>query len=231
MTDATAPAPTTAPHDDDDRDPVSFGLALAAAVVLGIAAILTAWGSFQAARAGGDVQQNYAEQQASIATANDIYAQSDQASQLEQQLFLSFAIALSEENDIAADYLLNQAMSPELTAAVTWWIDEPEETSPPTPFVDDNPEFANLPSQQLITEGNATMDQADAARVAAEEANKIGDRFGLANVFFAIVLFLAGIATLLQKTKIQVGILVLGVAMLVVGSVIIVSTPGWATIG
>ncbi len=228
MSDSTAPA--VIDIDDDDRDPVSFGLALAAAIVLGIAAILTAWGSFQASRAGGDVQQNYAQQQASIATANDIYAQSDQASQLEQQLFLSFAIALSEENDIATDYLLNQAMSPELATAVTWWIDEPEETSPPTPFVEDNPEFANLTSQQLIAEGNAVMDEADVARAAAEEANKIGDKFGLANVFFAIVLFLAGIATLLQKTKIQVGILILGVAMLAVGAVIIVSTPGWSSI-
>ena len=215
---------------DDDRDPVSYGLALAAAIVLGLAAILTAWCSFQAARAGGDVTQNYADQQSLIASANDTYAQSDQQSQLEQQFFLSYAINASQGNDGATNYLEN-TMSDELAAAVNWWFDQPDETSPPTPFVDENPEYQNLPSQVLLDEGNATMDQADAARVAAEAANKIGDRYGLANVFFAIVLFLAGIATLLQRTKIQVGILVLGLAMLVVGSVIMVSTSGWATIG
>ena len=52
----TAPS-TAAVHDSDDRDPVSFGLALAAAAVLGIAAILTAWGSFQASRASGAVER------------------------------------------------------------------------------------------------------------------------------------------------------------------------------
>ncbi len=56
-------------------------------------------------------------------------------------------------------------------------------------------------------------------------------RVGRANVFFATVLFLAGIATLLQKTRIQVGILVLGVVMLVAGGAIIVSTPDWSSIG
>ena len=232
MSDPTAPptAPVEAPHDDDNRDPVSFGLALAAAVVLGLAAILTAWGSFQAARAGGDVVQSYAEQQSSIASANDTYAQADQASQLEQQFFLTYAINAAEGNDGAVAYL-EQTMSPELAAVVSWWVDQPQETSPPTPFVENNPEYVNLPSQVLLDEGNTVMASADVARAAAEVANKIGDRFGLANVFFAITLFLAGIATLLRQTRIQVGILVLGVAMLVVGSVIILTTPGWSSIG
>lgn len=224
------PAVVVTEVDDDDRDPVSYGLALAAAIVLGLAAILTAWGSFQSARAGGDVTQNYADQQANIATANDIYAQSDQASQLEQQFFLTYAINAAQGNSDAVAYL-ETTMSDELAAAVSWWIDQPEETSPPTPFVEDNPEYANLPSQVLLDEGNTTIEAADAFRVAAEDANKVGDRFGLAGVFFAITLFLAGIATLLQKTSIQIGILVLGVAMLVVGSVIIVGTPGWASLG
>lgn len=230
MTDASTPATTAAPQDDDDRDPVSFGLALAAAAVLGLAAILTAWGSFQASRASGAVEQNYNDQQAMIASANDIYAQSDQERQLEQQFFLTFAINAAQGNDDAVAYL-TATMSDELSAAVTWWFEQPDETSPPTPFVQDNPEYANLPSQVLLDEGNLAMDDAAASRLAAEEAGKLGDRYGLANVFFAIVLFLAGIATLLKRTSIQVGILGLGVVTLVVGAVIIVSTPGWASIG
>jgi hypothetical protein len=230
MTDASTPATTAAPPDDDDRDPVSFGLALAAAAVLGLAAILTAWGSFQASRASGAVEQNYNDQQAMIASANDIYAQSDQERQLEQQFFLTFAINAAQGNDDAVAYL-TATMSDELSAAVTWWFEQPDETSPPTPFVQDNPEYANLPSQVLLDEGNVAMDDAAASRLAAEEAGKLGDRYGLANVFFAIVLFLAGIATLLKRTSIQVGILGLGVVTLVVGAVIIVSTPGWSSIG
>jgi|JI10StandDraft_1071094.scaffolds.fasta_scaffold3144606_1 hypothetical protein len=47
-------------------------VALLAAVVLGLAAILTAWGSVQDPRVSGDVVKFYAEQQALTATANDI---------------------------------------------------------------------------------------------------------------------------------------------------------------
>ena len=153
-----------------------------------------------------------------------------QASQLEQQFFLTYAINAAQGNEGAVAYL-EQTMSEELAAAVNWWFDQPEETAPPTPFVEDNPEYANLPSQVIVDEGNTVMDEADAKRVAAEESGELGGRFGLANVFFAIVLFLAGIATLLRRTPIQIGILVLSVALLVVGGVIIISTPGWASIG
>ena len=202
-------------------------VALLAAIVLGLAAILTAWGSFQAARTGGDVVKAYAEQQALIATANDIYAQSDQASSLEQQFFLTYAINLSEDNQGAVDYLY-ETMSPELDAAVDWWVDSPTATSP---FLPENPAYADLPSQVLLADGIATMDAADAKRVEAEASDAVGNRFGLANVFFAVVLFLAGIATLLSRRPLQMGVLVLSMATLAVGVVILVTTTGWATLG
>lgn len=230
MSEGAQPADSSgSDHAADERDPVSYNVALAAAVVLGLAAILTAWCSFQSARSSGAVTQHYADQQTLIASANDTYAQSDQASQLEQQFFLTYAINLAQGNDGAVSYLTD-AMSDELAAAVVWWSEQPAESVPPTPFVDDNPEYHNLSSQLYLADGNTLMDQADQARVAAEEAGKVGDRFGLANVMFAIVLFLAGIATLLQRTRIQVGVLILGVVILIVGAVIMVTTQGWASV-
>jgi hypothetical protein len=213
----------------DGRDDVSSGLALAAAIILGLAAILTAWGSYRASLESGSVTRNYAEQQALISQANDIYAQSDQASSLEQQFFLSYVIETSAGNTDGAAYL-EETMTDDLRAVVEWWINEPAETSPPTPFSEQNPEFANLTSQLLLADGNAAMDEADLRRVAAEESGKTGDRYGLANVFFAIVLFLAGIATLLSRRFLQVGIVALSVVILVVGVYILVSTPGWASL-
>lgn len=215
---------------NDGRDDVSSSLALVAAIILGLAAILTAWGSYRASLESGSVTRNYAEQQALISQANDIYAQSDQASSLEQQFFLSYVIETSAGNTDGAAYL-EETMSDDLRAVVDWWIEEPSETSPPTPFSEQNPEYPNLTSQVLLAEGNATMEEADLRRVAAEASGEVGDRYGLAGVFFAIVLFLAGIATLLSKRFLQIGIVGLSAVILAVGVYILVTIPGWASLG
>ncbi|MHB8796777.1 MAG: hypothetical protein ACYC90_15145 [Candidatus Nanopelagicales bacterium] len=227
MSDATsAPAPE---RDDQRREVASQGIVLLAAIVLGLAAILTAWGSFKASLEGGKVTEAYAAQQALIANANDIYAQSDQASSLEQQFFLTYAINASEGNEGAVGYL-ETTMPDDLAAVVAWWVDQPVETSPPTPFVADNPEYANLSSQLLLAEGNLAMDDAEAARATAVAAGEVGDRYGLANVFFAIVLFLAGIATLLERRLVQRGLLALSIVILAIGAVILVTTAGWTAV-
>ena len=74
------------------------------------------------------------------------------------------------------------------------------------------------------------MADASAKRVEAEAADQVSDRFGLANVFFAIVLFLAGVATHLGRAKVQIGVLVLSVAMLIGGVMFLVTTPGWSAL-
>jgi hypothetical protein len=122
-------------------------------------------------------------------------------------------------------------MSPELADVVMLWADQPDETIPPTPFVEENPAFASLPSQLLLADGVATMEESDAKRAAAENADEIGSRFGLANVFFAVVLLLAGITTLLSRRRLEVGILNLGIATMVGGIVILVTASGWTSLG
>lgn len=229
MTEGTPVEPAKTRTGRISRQPAAEAVVLLSAIVLGLAAIFTAWGSYKAALMGGEVTENYATQQASIATANDIYAQSDQASQLEQQFFLSYAINAAQDNDGAVAYL-ESTMSDDLVAVVAWWAEQSVETGPPTPFVVENPEYANLTSQLLLEEGNVAMAEAGAARLAAEEAGAVGDRFALANVFFAIVLFLAGIATLLDRRYVQVGILGLSCIILVVGVAIMVTTSGWSTL-
>ena len=206
------------------------GLAIAAAVLLGLAATLTAWSAYRESLTSDLVLKNYSEQQALIASANDYFGRADQQESLERSLFLEWAVAISAGNTDAADYLVT-VMSDELYAAVEWWQQEPEETSPATPFDALNPYFANLPSQLLVAEGEAGYAQADELRVAAEAADANSDRFDLANVFFAVVLFVAGLTTIVQRRSIQVGFLALSVVGLLGGVIVLVTTPGWSTIG
>lgn len=200
-------------------------LALAAALILGLAATLTAWAAFRGSLTSDLVLKNYSSQQATIAQANDFYSRADQQEQLETTLFLDWAVAISAGSVDAAGYL-SEVMSDEMKAAVEWWSSQPEDSIPATPFTTDNPVYAELPSQVLIAEGDALLEEADAMRLAAEDADTRSDRFELANVFFAVVLFVAGLATLVNRRSIQVGFLVLSVIGVVAGFVVLATTSG-----
>jgi len=220
-----APAPVTPASSEGG----SSRLALVAAIVLGVAAVLTAWGAYREGLTSDGVLKNYSEQAVLVAQANDTFSLADAQEALEQQFFLSYAINAAEGNEGATAYL-EATMSEELVAVVNWWADQPESSQPSTPFVEENPAYAQLPSQLLTADGAAMMDEAETKRIAAEEADAVSDRFGLANVFFAVVLFVAGIAALLQRKSLQLGILVLSILMLGAGVAILVTTPGWSSI-
>lgn len=210
-------------------------LAVAAAVLLGIAAVLTAWSAYRESLTSDLVLKSYSEQQAAIALANDAYIRSGQERQQELTLFVDAALAGvsagEDGNTVVYDYLTEGIMSEELYAAFVWWRDEPEETTPPTPFVPENPAFASLPSEVLLAEGQAYDEQAEASRVAAEAADANSDRFDLANVFFAVVLFVAGLTTIVQRRSIQIGFLALSTVGLVAGVAVLATTPGAFALG
>jgi hypothetical protein len=210
-------------------------LAIAAAVLLGIAAVLTAWSAYRESLTSDLVLKSYSEQQAALSLANDAYIRAGQERQQELSLFVESALAFvaaSESGDTTvADYLTQGIMSPELLAAFEWWRDEPEETTPPTPFAPENPAFADLPSQVLLAEGQAYDEQAEALRVTAEAADANSDRFDLANVFFAVVLFIAGLATIVQRRSIQIAFLALSSFGILAGLAILITTPGAFALG
>ena len=141
-------------------------LALAAAIILGIAAVLTAWSAYRESLTSDGVLKGYAEQQVLIAEANDTYGRSDAERSLEEQFYLTFAVEAATGNDTAVAYL-QATMGEQLRNAVQWWVDQPE-PSPLSPFVEENPYFAELPSQQLVVAGDDLMADASAKRVEAE---------------------------------------------------------------
>ena len=74
-------------------------------------------------------------------------------------------------------------------------------------------------------------DEAENLRLVAEEAEATSDRYNLANVFFAVVLFIAGLTTIVQRRSIQVAFLSISVLGLISGLVLLILTPGWASLG
>ena len=181
------------------------------AVLLGVAAVVTAWSSFQSGQLSGRVQSNYsqgiriadeASQAYNTAVANDIR---------DRSLFLEFAKAAEADDEATAQYVLQTLMSPELAAAVEWWSEQPDESGFDSPFVDENPAWSN--------EALETAQALDAeAQSRFDEAKRIGgeaDDFERLSVVLALALFFLGIAGLSRQRRVMLGLAACGTVIVV----------------
>ncbi len=198
---------------DKPEDRADGWQTLVAAVLLGIAATLTALSAWQAALTDGDALQGYTKSNAALSESNFFYQQGNQVLAADQALFTQFATVSQTDPDLAG--YLQTLMRPELQEALAWWSDQPEDGAQ-TPFED--------------VEGNPYViaDFAEGERFAAESAeaydvgstaDETGDKFELATVLLALTLFFGGIATLFRRAALTHVLLGIGVLTLVAGVV------------
>lgn len=205
MSDAAAPPSTP------EREGESV-LAVVAAILLGLAATLTALSAYQAALRDGEVLEGYNDAAAKLSDANYYYNQGNQTFSADQALFVEYATAAQADQLRAAEYM-RTLMRPELLEAVDWWQADEEAI---TPFDDDpdNPyaivEFGE--AERLAAESERANDR-------AQQAGESGDRFELAAVLLALTLFFAGIATLFRRRFVSWSLLGVAVVALAVGGV------------
>ena len=190
-----------------------------AAIVLGIAAVLTAFAAYNAALSDGNALQGYTNSTRTLNDANAFYAQGNTTSSADQSLFVEFATARFQDEQDRADYLMT-LMRPELLAAVEWW-DSSEEAVTPFDEIDGNPytveDFAT--AAELEEQASVQFDE-------GAKADDKGDIFELATVFFALTLFFGGVATLFAKRSVTVALLGIGGLTLVIGGINLVRAIG-----
>lgn len=189
------------------------------AVMLGLAAIITAWAAFQSGQLGDKVQESFSEGIRLSDQASQEYNTAIATDNQDQALFLEYAKALVAEDEITATYISESLMSPELFAAVEWWIEQPDETGPDSPFVEENPNWDNTSwatAAELDAEAQQYFD-------IAKESDSDGDRFDFLEVIVTLALFLFGVASLVRQQKIQVGLAVAGGAILIYSIVMVLS--------
>ena len=202
--------PETPATDAAEQSGFKDRLELIIAIMLGLAAIITAWTAFQSSQLGDKVQENYSEgirisdqasQEYNTAVAND---------NQDQALFLEYAKALVSNDLDMATYIHDTLMTPELAAAVDWWVDQPDETGPDSPFVEDNPSWSN----EQWDLANSLDDEALQLFADAKKADNDGDEFDLLTVIVTLALFLFGIASLVRQQRIMIGLAGVGAAIL-----------------
>lgn len=182
------------------------------AVMLGVAALLTAGAAYLADRDDG-LQLKYLEQASrTLSDANDHFAQGDREKALDQGIFIEYSLAVHRGDDELAAYLVS--FSPGLKDAIAIWAD----TNLDTPFSGENPPY--YPAGYAEGEELQTRSEQEFAK--GDFHDKRGDRFVVATVLFAIALALLGVASVIWFRRWRNGLTIGGGAFMLAGIIVMV---------
>jgi hypothetical protein len=187
-----------------------------AAVLLALAAVATAWSSYQASRWTGEQAKTFAAASAARVESTRASSLANTQTQIDVSVFTQWVdAAIRDETELATFY--EQRFRDEFKPAFRAWrrtdpFDDP--SAPPSPFA--MPEY-RLAATQEANELSATAEaSAEEARIYIQQATN----YVLGVVLFATSLFFAGISTKLNSTRLR------GV-ILGVGCVVFTSAASW----
>lgn len=196
-------------------------LELAAVLLLSLTTLATAWSGYQAARWSGEQSQHYARASATRIKAQQ---QSNAAGQLRIDDLLYFNGWLdarqSGNQRLAAIY--RKRFRPAFVPAFDAWIAQHPFTNAraiPGPLY--MPQYR--PAE--IARANTLDAAADALYLEGTQSKSNDDRYILSTVFFAAVLFFAGISLRVDWRPLRIIVLALAGAMLVAGGVFVATLP------
>jgi hypothetical protein len=181
-------------------------LEVLSAILLALAAVATAWCSYQATRWSGEQSQHYSDASTARVQAAQLANYAHQKISIHIGLFLEYTAAVSEKNNILAEFLFERFPKELKTATVAWLALDPLENpeAPPSPFA--------MPDYRLGEDADA----ASLSRIAEDKFNQanldndISDDYVLVTVIFASVLFFGGISSKFSSLKVKTGIIVMG---------------------
>jgi hypothetical protein len=193
----------------------------AAAIVLSLATVLTAWSSYQASLWGGEEARHYFEGSTAQATATALQGQGLQRRSVDAALFVAYARALVEEQQALATFLYDRFPPPLQRATKAWLAMTPltNPAAPPTPMAMADYQIAEE------TESRRLAQRAADALAQARAADDRSDAYVLLTVIFALVLFFSGISGKFEWTAIDLATLLLSVAILIGGVLRLVRLP------
>lgn len=185
-------------------------LEVSIAILLGIAAILTAWSTFQSSQLGSGVSAAYSEGIRSSDAASQAYNDAAAADVADQALFLEYAKAENSGEDATASYIHDSLMTEELQAAIDWWVTQPSSANYDTPFTEDNPNW----STKMFDDAKALDAEAQTKFDEAKTMDGIGNSFAILSIIIALSLFLFGVASLVRQERIKIGLGAVGAIIL-----------------
>ena len=196
-------------------------LELAATVLLALAAVATAWASYQSSRWHGKQAE---AQSASIAARVESSKAADVANgqaQIDVAIFTQWVDAYATGETELAEFYAKRFRDEFRPAFEAWVATKPLKNprAPLSPFA--------MPQYQLVARKEAERNEAAATAASHEVRIDIqrADNYVLAVVLFAASLFFAGISTKLHSRGSQVAILTLGYVMFLGTAIWIATFP------
>jgi hypothetical protein len=189
---------------------------IVATVLLAVAAVATAWSSYQANRWNGEQARAASRANALRISAARAQGLAQGQTQVDVAVFIQWVNATAtDETELAEFY--EDRFRPEFVPAFDAWRDTDPLTNPdapPTPFA--------MPEYQLEATAEAEdLDaQSEAASAAVRRNIQRSSNYVLAVVMFAVALFFAGMSTKLKSPGTRT-------ALLVVGCLVFVGTAVW----
>jgi hypothetical protein len=192
---------------------------LVATVLLAVAAVATAWASYQSARWHGEQARAQSASVAARVESTRAANVANRQGQIDVALFTQWVDAYArDETELAAFY--DKRFRPEFKPAFDAWVATKPRKNPNAPL---SP-FA-MPQYKLAA--NAAADRLEVKAAAASQRAggfiQRADDYSLAVVLFASALFFAGISTRLRSETTRMVILGLGCALFL-GAVIWIAT-------
>jgi hypothetical protein len=194
---------------------------LAAVLLLSLTTLATAWSGYQAARWSGEQSQHYARASATRIKAQQ---QATAAGQLriDDLLYFNGWLNARQEGNVKLARIYARRFRPAFVPAFRAWVAQKPFTNPnavPGPLY--------MPQYRLVQAAAAArLDrQADALYQQGTEAKTNDDNYILSTVFFAAVLFFAGISLRVLWRPLRGIVLGLGSVLLMSGLIFVASLP------
>jgi hypothetical protein len=196
-------------------------LEIAAVLLMSVTTLATAWSGYQAARWSGEQSQSFAR-----ASAVRIKAQQQATSagqtRIDDLLYFNGWLNARQAGDRALATVYRRRFRPEFVPAFRAWLAQRPFTNP-----DAIPGPLYMPQYRLAATARAATldDQADELYQDGTQARANDDKYILSTVFFAAVLFFAGISLRLLWRPLRTVVLALAAVMLVTGVGVVLSLP------
>jgi hypothetical protein len=196
-------------------------LELGAVLLLSLTTVATAWSGYQAARWSGEQSEHFAQ-----ASATRIKAQHETTSagqlRIDDLLLFDGWLTAHDAGDRELAAMYRRRFRAEFVPAYRAWLDQ-------RPFKNHNaaPSPLYTPEYRPASLARAkTFDaEADTRYEEGTKAKTNDDKYILSTVFFAAVLFFAGISLRLDWQPLRIAVLCLGGAMLLGGVAFVATLP------
>ncbi|MGO9873489.1 MAG: hypothetical protein ACLPVY_06780 [Acidimicrobiia bacterium] len=200
-------------HDAHVSGPAWLPVALA--ILLGVAAMVAGAIGWRAAVHSGEAQREFALSTQADNNANSLQQNAFEAAISERSLFVAYEDAVSQHDlNGAAD--ARGVMDPPTVGAIDWWLHQPADSRPSSPFAAANPEWT---TPRMIIDARDALDESVATLTSADEQIHRSHDLELLDAMLAIAFLTGGLTATLESRSAQAILLAVSVAVLIVAAV------------